>query len=99
MNNQRRKAIEKLAERLDELKSEFEAIMDEEQEAFDNMPESLQYSERGERMEGIISNMEDVLSNTSASMKLSFRTSSTKNNLMRGTKESWNPSLCSLALP
>jgi len=58
MNNARRKAIKKIAEQLDILKSEFEALKDEEQEAFDNMPESLQSSERGEHMEAVIYNME-----------------------------------------
>ena len=61
MNNTRRKAIAKIAERLEELKTDFELLRDEEQEAFDNMPESIQESERGEAMETIIYNMEDVL--------------------------------------
>lgn len=61
MNNARRKAIAKIAEKLDDLKFEFEALKDEEQEAFDNMPEGIQSSERGEAMETIIYNMEEVL--------------------------------------
>lgn len=61
MNNTRRKAIEKIAEKLDELKTAFELLRDEEQEAFDNLPESIQGSERGEAMETIIYNMDDVL--------------------------------------
>lgn len=61
MNNARRKAIMRIAEKLEDLKTEFEALRDEEQEAFDNMPESLQSSERGENMETVIYNMEEVL--------------------------------------
>lgn len=34
-------------------------MMEEEQEAFDNMPESLQGSERGEEMAGFIGDMEN----------------------------------------
>lgn len=63
MNNTRRKAIAKIAERLEELKTDFELLRDEEQEAFDNMPESIQESERGEHIENIIYNMEEVLEN------------------------------------
>ena len=63
MNNTRRKAIAKIAERLEELKTDFELLRDEEQEAFDNLPEGIQESERGEHMESIIYNMEEVLEN------------------------------------
>lgn len=63
MNKARRKAIEKIAEKLDELKSEFEGLRDEEQEAYDNMPEAFQESERGEIAENIIYNMDSILGN------------------------------------
>ena len=36
-------------------------VRDEEQEAFDNLPESFQCSERGEAMEEYIYTMEEVL--------------------------------------
>lgn len=61
MNKARRKAIEKIAKKLDELKSEFEGLRDEEQEAYDNMPEAFQESERGETAESILYNMDNVL--------------------------------------
>lgn len=57
MNKQRRKAIDAVREKLEELLEELEAIKDEEQEAFDNLPESLQASERGEAMEEAIENL------------------------------------------
>ena len=45
MNKTRRKVIDKLMERIEDLRSDVEMILDEEQEAFDNIPESLQESE------------------------------------------------------
>ena len=38
----------------------IEEVKEEEQEAFDNMPESLQGSERGEEMEGYIGDLENA---------------------------------------
>lgn len=63
MNNTRRKALAKIAEQIEELKGELEDLKCEEECAFDNMPESLQYSEKGERMQEIISNLDDAVSN------------------------------------
>ncbi len=51
MNKARRKALE-------EIYNQLEILAGEEQEAFDNMPESLQGSERGQRMEEYIDNIE-----------------------------------------
>lgn len=60
MNKMRRRTIKSLVEQMEAIKSEFENLFDEEQDAYYNMPESLQYSERGETMsEGI-----EVLSDT-----------------------------------
>ena len=54
MNKDRRKRLEGIYEKLMEIYEELDAIVDEEQEAYDNMSESLQDSEKGERMyEGI----------------------------------------------
>lgn len=44
MNNKRRKEIEKLKSSLSEVKNKLQNLLDEEQEAFDNMPESIQES-------------------------------------------------------
>ena len=46
MNAQRRKEIQTLAGRLSDIISEIEAIEGDEQEYYDNMPESLQQSEK-----------------------------------------------------
>lgn len=58
MNNDRRKRIARavsllqgLTEAFDEAKGLIEELKDEEQEAFDNMPEGLQQGERGQQTE------------------------------------------------
>ncbi len=62
MNKLRRRQLRAALDLLDEARSILEAVQEGEQEAFDNMPESLQYSERGEAMEETISNLEDAVS-------------------------------------
>ena len=54
MNNARRKQIEKLTAQIEEIKETIESLRDEEQDTFDNLPESLQGGERGEKMESAI---------------------------------------------
>lgn len=39
----------------------LEGVRDEEQDAFDNLPEGLQYSERGEMMEEAIDNLDEAI--------------------------------------
>ena len=51
MNKERRQKISKIIERLEDIAAELEALADEERDAFDNLPEAIQYSERGEAME------------------------------------------------
>lgn len=48
MNKERRKAISDLVDRVEELKAEVESLMNEEQEYYDNMPESIQNGEKGD---------------------------------------------------
>ena len=62
MNNTRRKSIQKIYDRLEELMQDIEALQEEEQDAFDNMPESLQDSERGQTMTEAIDNLESAAS-------------------------------------
>ena len=50
MNRERRKRIMQLSEKLSEVRTSLESILEEEEDAFDNMPESLQETERGEQM-------------------------------------------------
>lgn len=61
MNKARRKRIEKIAQELEDLRSDLELVTEEEQEAYDNMPESFQMSERGEHAESVIENLELIM--------------------------------------
>lgn len=62
MNKQRRKTIEEVIGLLEDAKSTLETITEEEQEAYDNLPEGIQDSERGETMYNNVSEMEEVSS-------------------------------------
>lgn len=55
MNKARRSDIQKIIERLEEIRDDIEAVKDEEEEAYENLPESLQESERGESSEAVCS--------------------------------------------
>ena len=61
MNRARRKELARVIDLVEQARDILEMVRDEEQEAFDNLPESFQYSERGETMEGYISTMEELL--------------------------------------
>ena len=60
MNNTRRKTINQIMDELERLKEAIDCLRDEEQDCYDNLPESLQYSEKGERMEEAIDNLESA---------------------------------------
>ena len=58
MNKKKRKVINEMAERLDSIQSELEdfhqsaeVLLEEEQSSFDNLPEGLQNSEKGEAIQ------------------------------------------------
>lgn len=51
MNKQRRDEIRKIKDELDDITYRLEELIEEEQTAFDNLPESIQTSEKGEIME------------------------------------------------
>lgn len=63
MNNARRKEIEKITADLEAIKERIEALQEEEQDAFDNLPESIQCGERGEKMQSAIDNLEYAADN------------------------------------
>lgn len=77
MNNKRRKQIETAIEKtqsaielleeaeniLTETLGEIEEIESDEQDAYDNLPESFQMSEKGEAMEEAVSCLQDAESN------------------------------------
>lgn len=61
MNKQRRKEIQEAIARIEDLTSDVEMILSDEQDAFDNMPEGLQFSYNGETSEEAISLLEDAV--------------------------------------
>lgn len=63
MNKQRRKELERIKEELQSLLSDLEIAKDEEQEYYDNMPESFQNGEKGEKAESAISALDSAYDN------------------------------------
>lgn len=61
MNQQRRKQLQQAVENLNSILLDIEQLKDEEQEYFDNMPESLQGGDKGQAAETAISNMEEAV--------------------------------------
>lgn len=62
MNRERRKRIMQISEKLSDIRTSLETILEEEEIAFDNMPESLQESERGEQMQEYIETIGEAIS-------------------------------------
>lgn len=69
MNADRRKRIAEAAALVEQAQSILESCRDEEQEYYDNMPESLQSGEKGEKaqtasdaLDSAVSTLEDVVS-------------------------------------
>lgn len=58
MNAARRKRIEEVMSRLEYLKDEVSEILSEEQEAYENMPDGLKSSARGEAADNAIGSLE-----------------------------------------
>lgn len=58
MNKERRKRIAELLSEIEVCKDSLESIRDEEQEYYDNMPESFQQSEKGSAAESAIEELE-----------------------------------------
>lgn len=61
MNKARRKELSKAAEMLRDAYSIIESCKDDEEEAYDNLPESFQDGERGGEMQEYIDTMEEAL--------------------------------------
>ena len=62
MNKQRRTEIKNIITELENIKSRLDNILSDEQFAFDNMPENLQYSMRGEESQEAIDYIEEAVS-------------------------------------
>lgn len=63
MNKQRRMEIKNIIAELENIKTKLDNVFSEEQYAFDNMPENLQYSMRGEESQEAIDYMSEAISN------------------------------------
>lgn len=61
MNKDRRKALQEIRDKLSTLQEDLESILDQENESRDNMPESLQCSERYETSEEASGNIEEAI--------------------------------------
>ena len=62
MNKNRRDRLAKLSDQISDIMEKLEELRDEELEACENLPESLNSSERGEVMQTAIGAMDDALS-------------------------------------
>ena len=63
MNKVRRKRLAEAIDLINQAKGILEEVKDEEQEAYDNLPESFQYGERGEQMQEYIDSMDEAYEN------------------------------------
>lgn len=61
MNSERRKKLEQTLDSLDTLVPALVELRDEEQAALDNLPEGLQISEKGERMQECIDAFDELI--------------------------------------
>ena len=68
MNRVRRKALDKIKAQIEELRSDLELLLEEEEEDRDNMPENLQGSERYDRADDACDNMDSALDSLSEAM-------------------------------
>ena len=62
MNKDRRARIDELSVNLEDIRAAIEMLRDEEQEAFENLPENIQDSERGELMDSAVSSLDEASS-------------------------------------
>lgn len=68
MNRERRKRLEEITAQLQEIHNSLEEISEEEQDALDNMPESIQNSERGEYAQAKIDTIGDAMTDLESSI-------------------------------
>lgn len=61
MNKKRRSVLRGIIDRLYPIKDEIEAVMDEEQDAYDNLPDGLRESDMGEQLADNVSELQGVI--------------------------------------
>lgn len=66
MNNQKREKLKLARSYLSKASDIVSGVLDDEQDCLDNMPDNLQYSDKYERMEAAINELEDGLNNIEA---------------------------------
>ncbi len=70
MNNDRRNEIHRICNKLNNLMEELNSVCEDEQFAFDNMPENLQGSERGMASEDALDAMDSAMDHLSEAWEL-----------------------------
>lgn len=61
MNKERRNKIAKIIQEIERIKDGLQSVLNDEEFSFDNMPENLQSSMRGEESEEAIENMNEAV--------------------------------------
>ena len=61
MNNERRNKLKKIISNIENIKSDLQDVLSDEEFAFDSMPENLQYSTRGEESQEAIDYMNEAM--------------------------------------
>ena len=62
MNKKRRSKIEEIRDHLEDLKSQIDELQEEEQVAYENLPEGIQAADRGYEMEAAAERLSDASS-------------------------------------
>lgn len=61
MNNERRNKLREIIMQMQNIKHLITDVKNQEEYAYDNLPESLQYSDRGYNMEDNIDKIDDII--------------------------------------
>ena len=69
MNKQRKKALQDVQDRLDQIREDLETLTNEEEEYRDNIPENHQGSERFERAEEVCGLLTDALDSLDSALE------------------------------
>lgn len=63
MNKERRNRLKEVKEKIAEILCTIEEVRDEEEAAYDNLPESIQNGERGELMYSNVDTLQEIYEN------------------------------------
>lgn len=62
MNKSRRSRIDEIIQKIEDLTYDIDVLRDEEEECYENLPESIQLSDLGETMNDAITSLDDAIS-------------------------------------